>query len=320
MHLPAIIYRKTPTVIYKYSMFIPAYIKSYKSGVLEERIEKLYKILKSCELCPRKCGVDRTKNEPGYCKSGIDLIISSSGPHFGEEKELVGRGGSGTIFLTNCNLGCIYCQNYDISHLGQGKVVSVEQCSELMLNLQGIGCHNINFVTPTHFVPQIVKSIKIACAKGLKLPIVYNCGGYENVEIIKLLEGTVDIYMPDMKYVDNKNAKKYSNAEDYFERCTESVKEMYRQVGDLRVENGIAQRGLLVRHLVLPNDIAGTEKILKFVAEEISKDTYVNIMDQYRPIYKANQFSELNRIPTINEYGRAIELAENLGLRRGYPL
>lgn len=299
-------------------MFEPAYLKSYKSNELNKRIEQLYAILKNCHLCPRKCGVDRTKNEKGICRSGIDLIVSSIGPHFGEEEPLVGSGGSGTIFLTNCNLRCIYCQNYEISHLGRGGTMSQKEVAKGMLYLQKIGCHNINFVTPTHFVPQLVEAIKIACEMGLRLPIVFNCGGYESLETIKLLDGIIDIYMPDIKYSDETNAEKYSNAPDYFERCKESVKEMHRQVGDLKIVDGIAQRGLLIRHLVLPNDIAGSEKVLKFIAEEISLDAYVNIMDQYRPMYKAERFPELNRRPTLSEYNQVTEMAKKYGLHRGF--
>jgi putative pyruvate formate lyase activating enzyme len=292
--------------------FEPAYVELYRTGELKKRIEKLYNILSSCSLCPRECGVDRTKGESGYCRSGMNLLVSSIGPHFGEEPELVGRGGSGTIFLANCNLGCIYCQNYDISHLSQGREMSEEEVAKAMLHLQSIGCHNINFVTPTHFVPQLIKSVEIACEKGLRIPVVYNCGGYESLKIIRLLDGIVDIYMPDIKYSDNACAKKYSNAPDYFEKCSEAVKEMYNQVGDL---NG--PRGLLVRHLVLPHDISGSQKVLGFIAEEISKNTYVNIMNQYRPCYKAADHEELNRRPTLSEYNRAINLAKGFGLHRG---
>jgi len=281
-------------------------------------VEKLYEILKSCELCPRKCGVDRTKGEKGVCRSGLNPVISSVGPHFGEEPELVGRHGSGTIFFTNCNLGCVYCQNYDISHLGYGKEITVDELAKQMLFLQGILCHNINLVTPTHFVPQIVKAIKIAKKQGLKIPIVYNCGGYENVEVIKLLEGIVDIYMPDIKYSDNEIAKKYSNASDYFERAKESIKEMHRQVGDLQVEDGIAVRGLIIRHLVLPDNLAGSQEILRFISEEISKDTYVNIMDQYRPMFKAFSYPELNRRITSLEFSKVVGIARRFGLHRGF--
>jgi len=322
-------------------MFEPAYLKLYKSNELNKRIDQLYEILKNCHLCPRKCFVDRTKGEKGICRSGVDLVVSSISPHFGEEEELVGQGGSGTIFLTNCNLGCLYCQNYEISHLGRGGIMSPEELAKGMLYLQKLGCHNINLVTPTHFVPQLVKTIKIACEMGLRLPIVFNCGGYEAVETIELLDGIIDIYMPDIKYGsvprhpsvfsglmnrspeelkdgDSSPAEKYSNAPDYFERCKEAVKEMYRQVGDLKIVDGIAQRGLLIRHLVLPNNLANSEKVLKFITEEISLDTYVNIMDQYHPMYKAEKFPELNRRPSLSEYNQVIETAKKYGLHRGF--
>jgi len=261
--------------------------------------------------------VNRMKEDKGYCRSGKQLIVSSYSPHFGEEEPLVGVGGSGTIFLTNCNLLCLYCQNYDISHLGDGAPASEEETADCMIYLQRRGCHNINFVTPTHFTPQLVRAIEIAIPKGLHLPIVWNCGGYENVETIRLLEGVVDIYMPDIKYSSSDSARKYSNAPDYFDRCKEAVKEMHRQVGDLLIEDGIAKRGLLIRHLVLPNDAAGSREVLKFIAEEISTNTYLNIMDQYRPMYKAYDYEELSRRTTLKEYKRVVEMAEELGLERG---
>jgi putative pyruvate formate lyase activating enzyme len=304
-------------------MFEPSYLKLLKTGKIEERIEKLYKILEKCELCPRKCHVDRLKDEKGICKAGLKLKVSSYFPHFGEEDVLVGTNGSGTIFLSNCNLRCVYCQNFEISHLGEGEERTEEEVAEMMLNLQEIGCHNINLVTPTHYAPQLVKAIKIAAESGLKLPIVWNCGGYENIEVIKLLDGIVDIYMPDIKYGDNEAAKKYSSPPvlDYWDRCREAVKEMYRQVGDLKVEKGLAYKGLLIRHLVLPNDIAKTENVLNFIAKEISPNSYVNIMSQYFPygevILKPEKYLELNRKITNKEYKKAIEIAIKLGLTRG---
>jgi putative pyruvate formate lyase activating enzyme len=295
----------------------PSYLKLDESGELDRRAEKLYKRLESCELCPRKCGKNRLAGERGYCKSGKELIISSYNPHFGEEEPLVGRGGSGTIFLTNCNLGCLYCQNYDISHLGLGKETSVERAAEMMIELQSMGCCNINFVTPTHFAPQLVKAIRVGVEKGLRLPIVWNCGGYESVDVIRSLDGIVDIYMPDMKYGSGEPAKRYSDAPDYFERCKEAVKEMHRQVGDLRLEDGMAYRGLLIRHLVLPNELAGSEEILKFVAKEISENSYVNIMSQYRPEGEAYKYQELNRPVTREEFMKVVSIAKELGLTRG---
>jgi len=297
----------------------PVYLETYKRGELEEKIEKLEAILNECKLCPRECGVNRNKGGKGYCKSDKHLMVSSVQPHFGEEDVLVGIHGSGTIFLTSCNLRCIYCQNYDISHLGYGQRMTEEELALSMLSLQNRGCHNINFVTPTHFTPQIVKATKIAVEKGLHIPIVYNCSGYEAKSTIELLDGIVDIYMPDIKYSDAENAKKYSNAPDYFDRCKEALKEMHRQVGDLKVdENGIAWRGLLIRHLVLPNGLAGSAEVLKFIATEISKDSYVNIMLQYRPMYKAYEYRELNRGLKMSEYREAIDIAREWGLHRGF--
>ncbi|MFC1703810.1 radical SAM protein [Candidatus Omnitrophota bacterium] len=296
----------------------PKFIQLHTAGELKKRCNELYNILESCELCARRCKVNRAKGEVGFCHSTVDLKISNIGPHFGEEPELVGKRGSGTVFITNCNLGCVYCQNYDISHLGEGEIVSPPELALKMLYLQNSGCHNINFVTPTHFIPQIVEAIDRACEDGLSVPLVYNCGGYENSNVIKLLEGIFDIYMPDVKYSDCIKSKEYSSAEDYFQVVKESAKEMHRQVGDLLVQDGIAQRGLLIRHLVLPNGVAGSREALRFIAEEISKDTYVNIMDQYRPLYNADKYEEINRFPTAEEFNSVLEIAREFGLHRGF--
>ena len=299
-------------------MFEPSYLKLYKSGELDKRIARLYRILESCELCPRRGGANRLEGKKGYCRSGVELTISSYGPHFGEEPEITGTNGSGTIFLTNCNLLCIFCQNYEISHLGYGEDVSIDKAAEIMLSLQSRGCHNINLVTPTHYTPQLVKTISVAAGRGLKLPIFWNCSGYENVETIKLLDGIVDIYKPDIKFSESEPAKRYSNAPDYFERCKEAVREMHRQVGDLKVnERGIAYKGLLIRHLVLPNNLAGSERILQFAAE-LSKECYVNIMAQYRPCGRTYEYQELSRRPTSTEYFRVVDYARKLGLHRGF--
>jgi putative pyruvate formate lyase activating enzyme len=300
------------------SFLKPSYLKLFESGELDKRIDRLFKVLESCELCPRKCRVNRLEGEIGVCNSGKELAVSSYAPHYGEERPLVGVGGSGTIFLTHCNLLCIYCQNYDISHQGYGREITSSRVAGMMLDLQGMGCHNINFVSPTHFTPQLVKSVKLAIEKGLRLPIVWNCSGYENVEIIKLLDGIVDIYMPDVKYSQSEPAKKYSKAPDYFARCKEAVSEMHRQVGDLILDDsGIAFRGLLIRHLVLPNNLAGSEEVLKFIAE-LSVDSYVNIMSQYRPQGEAYKYRELNRRPTMEEFNKVIDIARRLGLTRGF--
>jgi putative pyruvate formate lyase activating enzyme len=299
----------------KVDPFIPAY-KVLPSDALSEKIREAEEILKECTLCPRECRVDRTTDERGFCRTGDQPFVSSWGPHFGEEKPLVGKCGSGTIFFGNCNLGCLYCQNYSISHLGEGSEISFERLADIMLSLQQSGCHNINFVTPTHQMPMILRSLQIASVKGLNIPIVYNCGGYESLHAIKLLEGIIDIYMPDFKYIDSEMAKKYSYAEDYPEAAKSAVKEMHRQVGNLIIEKGIALRGLLVRHLVLPEGIAGTVGVVKFISEEISKDTYINIMDQYHPCYKAFDNPPLNRSITNKEYKEALRLAQEAGLRR----
>lgn len=296
--------------------FIPAY-KRLSTSELWEKVKTAEAILKKCTLCPRNCEVDRTAGERGVCKTGDRPFVASWGPHFGEEKPLVGRFGSGTIFFSFCNLKCIYCQNWTISHLGEGDEVSFERLAEIMLEIQGMGCHNINLVTPTHQMPMILHSLAIAAEKGLNIPIVYNCGGYESIEAIRILDGVIDIYMPDFKYSDPEMAMKYSKAKDYPHVAKAAIKEMHRQVGDLIIDDrGIALRGLLVRHLVLPGGIAGTEEIVRFIAEEISKDTYINIMDQYYPCYKAFEHPPLDRRITTKEYTEAIELALKAGLRR----
>ncbi len=246
-------------------------------------------------------------------------MVSSIGPHFGEEPELVGHHGSGTIFLTHCNLGCLFCQNYDISHLGSGTVMAIDEIVKGMLYLQKRGCHNINFVTPTHYTPQLTKAIQLAAANGLTVPIVYNCGGYESLEVIRLLEGIVDIYMPDMKYSDSEQAKTYSTAPDYFERCTDALQEMHRQVGVLKTDpHGVAERGVLIRHLVMPGDVAGSRRTLEFIAHDLSADSYVNIMFQYRPVYRAHDFPEINRRPRLSEFNAVVDMARELGLHRGF--
>jgi len=245
-------------------------------------------------------------------------MVSSSFPHFGEERSLVGRSGSGTIFLTHCNLRCNFCQNYDISHSGAGEKTSTSKLAQIMLHLQLQDCHNINFVTPTHFAPQVISALPIAIEMGLELPIVYNCGGYESLDVIELLDGIIDIYMPDAKFSNSKYADIYANAPDYFDKLKPVIKEMHRQVGVLKSENGIAYRGVLIRHLVMPNDVAGSENILKFIAEELSTESYVNIMSQYHPCFKAGGDPLINRRITSKEYYQAIELAKKLGLHRGF--
>jgi putative pyruvate formate lyase activating enzyme len=298
---------------------IPSYMSLYEKGKLSQRIRNLKEFLTECRLCPRECRVNRLDGEVGFCQAGSELMVSSAFPHFGEESPLVGYSGSGTIFLTHCNLRCLFCQNYDISNLGSGDPITSSDMARVMVRLQEMGCHNINFVTPTHYAPQIVASLPEGIERGLRLPIVYNCSGYESLEVIQLLEGIVDIYMPDVKYLDEKHSKRFSNARDYPEVIREVLKEMHRQVGDLTTSSkGIAERGLLIRHLVMPNGVASTEAVLKFIAEEISAHSYVNIMDQYRPEYRAHEYPEINRRITHKEYMEAIQLAKRYGLYRGF--
>jgi len=291
-----------------------------------KRVQKLWGMMNSCTLCPRKCKVKRSgstgspsraksrdKGEIGFCGIGEMPAVSSVGPHFGEESVLVGHGGSGTIFFAGCNLGCIFCQNFDISHHRNGRQVTIEQLAQSMLGLQNHGCSNINFVTPTHVIPAITAALELAQSKGLTLPTVYNTGGYDSVETLKLLEGLIDIYMPDMKYSDSAVAQQLSNAADYPQINREAVKEMHRQVGDLQIEKGLAARGLLVRHLVLPENLAGSFEIIDFLAEQISPKTTINVMDQYRPCYQAHLHPKINRRPTFEE----IESVRRYAIKKG---
>ena len=293
-----------------------SYIKLQERGVLEERLDMLRGMVAPCTLCPHRCGIDRRESAEGRCRSGLLPIVSSMGPHFGEERPLVGRNGSGTIFFTNCNLSCIFCQNYDISHLGQGKEISYHDLARMMISLQEQGCHNVNFVTPTHMVYAILKALTIAVPMGLRVPLVYNSGGYDSVETLRLLNGIFDIYMPDFKYWDSGTARRLSGARDYPEVARNALREMHDQVGDLRLdERGIAYRGLLVRHLVLPQDLAGTREVIGFL-HGLSPDTYLNLMDQYRPAYRARECPALRRRVTLDEYGEAMDFAKEAGMRR----
>jgi putative pyruvate formate lyase activating enzyme len=295
---------------------LPLYLEKLNINDLKERADALHKLFKECRICPNECMARRADGETGDCHSTDEVIISSVGPHFGEEPPLVGSLGSGTIFFTNCNLSCEFCQNYDISHLGIGNKATIEDLARSMLKLQQRGCHNINLVTPTHFSVQIVEALMLAIDKGLEIPIVYNCGGYESLETLKLLEDIVDIYMPDIKYSVDENALKFSGIQNYWEVVTNAIKEMHRQVGDLKIsKRGIAQRGLLVRHLVLPDDIAGSKKVIDFVADEISTDSYLNIMDQYHPSYNAFKYNKLNRRITPSEYKEVVDYAFSRGFK-----
>lgn len=281
-----------------------------------DQLEAAWRLLAECSLCPRGCGVNRLEDETGFCGLGRDVLVASASPHFGEEAPLVGASGSGTIFLSGCNLGCVFCQNYDISHYREGYAAPVDKLVELMLGLErGWGCHNVNFVTPTHCTAHLMKAIAIARDKGLEVPIVYNCGGYEALETLRLLEGFVEIYMPDAKYARSDSAERYSHAADYPERMKQALLEMHRQVGDLVIERGIARRGLLVRHLVMPNDVAGSIDVIDFLADEVSSNTYVNVMAQYRPCHEAAGHRDINRRPTAAEITAAYRHAVKRGLR-----
>jgi putative pyruvate formate lyase activating enzyme len=298
---------------------LPLYLEKLTLPELHQRAKALHQLMIECWICPNECMAKRAKGERGDCHSTDEVIISSVGPHFGEEPPLVGTNGSGTIFFTNCNLSCEFCQNYDISHLGRGEKVSITELANAMLQLQQRGCHNINLVTPTHFTPQIVDALTLAIEKGLELPIVYNCGGYESFETLKLLEDIIDIYMPDIKYSIDENALKYSGVQNYWATVKAAVREMHKQVGDLKIsKRGIALRGLLVRHLVLPNDVAGSKTVIDFIADEISTDTYLNIMDQYRPTYHAYKYPKLDRQITASEYKEFVEYALSKELKTGF--
>jgi putative pyruvate formate lyase activating enzyme len=295
----------------------PAYLPLFRSGELERRVAEAYGRLEACDLCARGCGVNRRLTAEGAgCHTGERALVSSFGPHFGEEDPLVGSGGSGTVFFAWCNLRCQFCQNAEISQLGQGHEVEPQELAGMMLALQGQGCHNINLVSPSHVVPQILAALLIAAGAGLRLPLVYNTGGYDAPKTLALLDGVVDIYMPDMKYADAEVARRYSKVGSYPAVNRVAVKEMHRQVGNLALDRqGVAQRGLLVRHLVLPDGLAGTAEVVRFLRDEISPNTYVNIMDQYRPCYLAHELPPLNRQLTAREYAEALRLAEEAGLR-----
>jgi putative pyruvate formate lyase activating enzyme len=287
---------------------------------LEIRIEAAYSNLEKCKVCPRECGVNRLKDDKvGFCRSGLDPVIASVSPHQGEEPPISGTRGSGTIFLANCNMRCEYCQNYPISQMGHGTERTPGELACQMLYLQEQGCHNVNFVTPTHYVPQILKAVGIARERGFNLPIVYNTSGYDSVEMLLLLDGIVDVYMPDMRYADNAASVRYSVAPYYVQINQAAVKEMYRQVGNLVMDkDGIAKRGLLVRHLVLPNKVSGTEEVMRFLSKEISKDVCVSLMSQYFPAYRSAESKLLSRRITEEEYDEAYAMKIRYGLKKGW--
>jgi len=294
----------------------PAYGRLEQAGELAARIEQAYSIFEQCELCPRQCGVNRLKGEQGFCRAPAKVMVYAADPHFGEEISLTGRKGSGTIFFSNCNLRCVFCQNWPIAHMGYGKEVEDEELAEMMIHLQKLGCHNINLVTPTHVMPNILNAARIAFKKGLHLPLVYNTSGYERFDIVKMLDGVVDIYLPDMKFMDAGQAEKYlGGASDYPDVAKKAIMEMHRQVGVHEVDSkGMAVRGVMIRHLVMPNRVAGTEKFVQWVAESLPKSTYVNIMPQYRVEYKAFEYPKIWRRITVEEYLEAMRWAEELGL------
>jgi putative pyruvate formate lyase activating enzyme len=297
--------------------FEPAYIKTFESGLLHEKVRQARVLLECCTVCPRDCKVNRWQDEYAVCRTGRYAAVSSYFPHFGEENCLRGWKGSGTIFFSNCNLKCVFCQNYDISQLGKGKGVRPARLAEMMLELQARGCHNINFVTPEHVVPQILEALLIAVERGLRLPLVYNTSSYDSLDSIHLMKDVIDIYMPDFKFWHHEKAARYLKAEDYPEVAKRVIKEMHRQVGDLVVdEYGLAKRGVLLRHLVMPGDLEGTREILRWVSSQLSPTTYVNVMNQYHPAYKTERYPEIHRPISSSEFQQAVRIAEEEGLER----
>ena len=293
----------------------PVYLNLLEIGELKRRVEILHNMLSNCVLCPHQCQVNRLIREKGYCKTTDKIVLSGAEAHFGEEEELVGMYGSGTIFFSHCNLGCVFGQNYEISHCGIGEVIDSHELAKIMLRLQRKKCHNINLVSPGHIVPQIVEAIYIAAQNGLNIPIIYNTNGYDLKDTLKLLEGIIDIYLPDIKFADDSHAQKYMKVKDYPKIAKAAVEEMYRQVGNLKTDDrGTAFKGLLIRHLVMPQNLAGTVEIMQFIAERISKEAYVNIMAQYSPEHQAYQFNELSRRITEEEYQYAVNTAKDAGL------
>jgi putative pyruvate formate lyase activating enzyme len=299
-----------------------SYIHLFRTGELPQRLAALERLMSPCTLCPRNCRVLRRSGELGLCHASDQLRVAAAFPHFGEEPPLSGQGGSGAVFVSWCNLLCQFCQSWEVNHRGEGMSVSARELAEIMLDLQGQGCHNINFVTPTHYAPQLLAALPLAIGQGFRLPLVYNCGGYESLEVIQLLDGIVDIYLPDIKFLDAAASDRYlDGAADYPEVVRTILKEMHRQVGDLVLdEHGIAQRGLIVRHLVMPGLTQDSQAILRFIADELSPQTYINIMDQYRPCFQAGRSPEIARRTTPAEHRAVVEMARGLGLYRGLPV
>jgi len=302
-----------------HTMTYPSYLELYERGVLRERVQAALARLQPCTLCPLVCRANRLQRAIGECRVGRYALVTSLGPHFGEEDVLRGLSGSGTIFFAGCNLRCVYCQNYEISQAVFGRPVSPEVLARMFLQIQELNCHNLNLVTPSHVIAQILEALELAIRQGFRLPLVYNTSGYDSVSALKLLDGVVDIYMPDLKYSDSRIAEQYSRVPHYWEVARRAFKEMHRQVGDLIIERGLAQRGLLIRHLVLPNRLAGSEQVLRFITEEISRDSWVNLMDQFYPAHRAHAYGQLARRITGAEYADVVDYARRLGLHRGIP-
>ena len=297
---------------------LPAYVELHKQGVLKQRGDELWQRMDSCDLCPRNCSAKRLEGERGVCRANSTLEVASFSPHFGEEPELVGRGGSGTIFFTNCALNCVFCINADISQMGYGRQYSIDDLADMMIALQKRGCHNINLVTPTHYVAHILLALDKAVPKGLTLPIVYNTCGWEKTDVLPYLDSVVDIYLTDFKYGCNETATIYSpGASDYVEMTRAAHLMMQEQVGTARVDTltGLMQRGLMIRHLVMPNDVTCTKNIMEWIAQNLPEDTYINIMSQYTPVFRANRYPEINRRITRREYVEAVKAAEDAGLK-----
>ncbi len=296
---------------------LPGYARLEEAGKLDERVERAYAVLEACELCPRRCRVNRRRGETGFCRTAQNAVVSGADAHFGEEDPLVGNNGSGTIFFSYCNLRCHFCQNAHIAHDGLGRTVSDAQLASMMLDLQRRGCHNVNAVTPTHVLPNVVGALRTAGRSGLRLPLCYNTGGYDSIESIQLLDGIADLYLADIKFMDPNASREYVSAgpADYSERATEAVREMHRQVGDLVTDGrGIAQRGLMIRHLVMPDNVAGTDRLMRWIAGNLSPHTYVNIMAQYTPAHHAHQYPRIARPITAREFADAVEAARDAGL------
>ncbi|NOY45320.1 MAG: radical SAM protein [Deltaproteobacteria bacterium] len=292
-----------------------SYVTAWRTGRLKAAVRAAYRRLAACDLCPRRCGVNRLRGERGVCRTGLHAKVASAGPHFGEERPLVGHGGSGTVFFAECNLRCRFCQNWDISQQGEGSETPVHRLARIFLWIQGRGCHNLNLVTPSHVVPQILAALGLAAARGLRIPVVYNTGAYDAKATLELLDGVVDVYMPDLKWTDPEVGARLADAPDYWEVAREAVAEMHRQVGDLEIDDrGLAVRGLLVRHLVLPGGLAGTREVMAFLAERISPRTYVNVMGQYRPVGEAHALPPLDRRVSRAEVAEAVRIARAAGI------